>query len=151
MVWFSRKYFQNLSWNPAELGVPIVVQWKRIRLGTMRFQVRSLALPSGIRVRRCHELWCRSQTRFGSGVACGSGEGQWLQLWLDPLAWAPPYVAGVALKRQKKKTTAELIVYFQDIWLYFTSVHNPSISPNHVFPLMRNKRSSLKAMKVTSF
>ena len=51
------------------LGVPVVAQWKRIRLGTMRFQVRSLASLSGLRIQPCHELWCRPWTQLGSGVA----------------------------------------------------------------------------------
>ena len=42
---------------------------KRIQLGTMRLWVRSLASISGLRVRRCRELWCRSQTQLGSGIA----------------------------------------------------------------------------------
>ena len=50
-------------------GVPIVVQWKRIRLGTMRWWVHSLALLSGLRIQRCHELWHRLQTPLGSGIA----------------------------------------------------------------------------------
>ena len=50
-------------------GVPIVAQQKRIQLGTMRLWVRSLALPSGLRIWHCHELWCRSQTQLRSGVA----------------------------------------------------------------------------------
>ena len=41
------------------IGVPIVARQKQIRLGTMRMQVPSLALLSVLRVRRCHELWCR--------------------------------------------------------------------------------------------
>ena len=49
-------------------GVPIVVQWERIRLGTMRLRVRSLASLSGIRIWRCCELWCRSQMRLRSWV-----------------------------------------------------------------------------------
>ena len=40
-----------------------------IRLGTMRFRVQSLALLSRLRIRHCHELWCRLQMRLGSGVA----------------------------------------------------------------------------------
>ena len=36
-------------------GVPVVAQQKRIRLGTMRLHVRSLALLIGL---SC-ELWCR--------------------------------------------------------------------------------------------
>ena len=43
--------------------------WTRIRLGTMRLRVRFLALLSGLRIRCCGELWCRSQIRLGSGTA----------------------------------------------------------------------------------
>ena len=50
-------------------GVPVVVQQKQIRLGTMRLWVRSLASLSGLRIWRCHELWCRSQTHLRSDVA----------------------------------------------------------------------------------
>ena len=79
-------------------GVPVLVQRKQIRLGT-------LALLSGLRFRRWHELWCRSQTRLGSDLAL-------LWLWrkpaatdpIGPLAWEAPYaVVGAALKRQKTK------------------------------------------------
>ena len=49
--------------------VTIVVQRKRNWLGTMRLQVRSLASLSWLRIRRCHELWYRSQTWLRSGVA----------------------------------------------------------------------------------
>ena len=35
----------------------------------MKLQVRSLVLLSGLRIRHCHELWCRLQTRLGSCVA----------------------------------------------------------------------------------
>ena len=37
-------------------GAPVVVQWKQIQLGTMRMQVRSLALLSGLRVWCCYKL-----------------------------------------------------------------------------------------------
>ena len=36
-----------------------MAQWKRIWLASMRMQVRSLASLSGLRIHRCHELWCR--------------------------------------------------------------------------------------------
>ena len=49
--------------------VPVMAQWKRIRLGTMRVQVRFPALLSGLRIWRCCELRCRSQMRLGSDVA----------------------------------------------------------------------------------
>ena len=51
------------------LGVAIVPRWKRSLLGTMSLQVRTLAWLSGLRIRCCHELWCRSQTRLGSRMA----------------------------------------------------------------------------------
>ena len=35
----------------------------------MRLQVQSLALPSGLKIRCCQGLQCRSQTWLGSGVA----------------------------------------------------------------------------------
>ena len=44
-------------------------QWKQIHLGTMRVQVRSLALLSGLGIWHCHELWFRSQMRLISRVA----------------------------------------------------------------------------------
>ena len=56
----------------------------------MRLRVQALALLSGLRIRRCCELWCRL-------VATAP---------IQPLAWEPAYAAGVAkeiTKRQKKK------------------------------------------------
>ena len=46
-------------------GVPIVVQWKRIQLVSMRMWVPSQASFSGSGIRHCHELWCRSQMQLG--------------------------------------------------------------------------------------
>ena len=51
------------------MGVPVVAQWKSMCLGSMRMQVGSLALLIGLRIRHCHELCYRSQTRLGSGIA----------------------------------------------------------------------------------
>ena len=72
----------------------MVVQWRRVLLGTMRLQVPSLASLSGLRIQRCHELWCRLQMRLGSGIAVAL---------IGPLAWEPPYAMGVALKKTKDK------------------------------------------------
>ena len=63
-----------------------MVQWKRIRLETMRLQVRSLASLNGLWIQRCHELWRRPAATA----------------LIQALAWEPPYAAGVALKRQNK-------------------------------------------------
>ena len=51
------------------MGVPVMAQWKQIQLGNMRLQVWSLPLLSGLGIWHCCELWCRSQTWLGSGVA----------------------------------------------------------------------------------
>ena len=50
-------------------GVPIMAQQKWIQLGTMRLQVLSLALLSGLRFWCCHELWCRWKMRLGYCIA----------------------------------------------------------------------------------
>ena len=63
------KNLNNLHHKNVDTGVPIVVQWKRIQLGTMRLRVQFLASLSGLRTWHCHELWCRLQTWLGSGVA----------------------------------------------------------------------------------
>ena len=51
------------------VGVPVVAQWKRIQLVSMRVWVRSLALLSGIRLWPCPELQCVSQMLLGFGIA----------------------------------------------------------------------------------
>ena len=79
-----------------------MAQQKWIRLGTMRLQVQSLAFLSGLRIWRCCELWCRSQTRLDPML---------LWLWrrpaatpqIRPLAWEPPYAMGAALEKTKKE------------------------------------------------
>ena len=63
-----------------------MVKQKLIRLGTMRFQVGSLASLSGLRIWRCRELWCRP-------VATAL---------IRPLAWECPYAASVAIEKGKK-------------------------------------------------
>ena len=79
-----------------------MAQWLTIRLGTMRLWVRSLALLNGLRIQRCRELWCRSQTQLGSGVAVALARPVATAL-IRPLAWEPPYAAGAAQRNSKKK------------------------------------------------
>ena len=50
-------------------GVPIVAQWKRIQLGTMKWWVQSLASLSVLRIWHYCELWYRLQTWLGYSVA----------------------------------------------------------------------------------
>ena len=49
--------FYEMTPKTNKKGIPIVAQRKQIRLGTMRFGVRSLASLSGLRIRGCCELW----------------------------------------------------------------------------------------------
>ena len=46
-----------------------MAQWVKNELVSMRMQGPSLALVSGLRIQLCHELWCRLQTKLGSGIA----------------------------------------------------------------------------------
>ena len=63
------EYLRDPGSKENTSGVPIVAQQKQIRLGTMRLRVQPLASLSVLRIRCCHELWYRSQTRLGSCVA----------------------------------------------------------------------------------
>ena len=48
--------------NLLNLGVPVVAR--------IHEDVGSIpGLLSGLRIRSCHELWCRSQMQFRSGIA----------------------------------------------------------------------------------
>ena len=84
-----------------------MAQRKQIQLVTMRWRVRSLVSLTGLRILQCRELWCRSQVRLRSYVAV---------LWprpvatasIRPLAWEPPYAAGVARGPEKKKKKSGL-------------------------------------------
>ena len=64
----------------------------------MRTWVPSLASHSGLRIWRCCEPWCWSQMWLGSRVAVAVAAAL-----IQPQAWEPPQVAGVARKDQKKK------------------------------------------------
>ena len=50
-------------------GFPVVAQWKRVQLVSMRMQVWSLASLSGLGIWHCCELWCRLQMWLGPWVA----------------------------------------------------------------------------------
>ena len=71
------------DWEPQVAGLmPGLTQW-----------VKDMVL---------RELWCRSQKRLGSGMAVAVARPA-ATAPIRPLAWEPPYAAGVALKRQKTK------------------------------------------------
>ena len=66
------------SKNLDKTEVPVVVQWKRIRLGSMQMWVRSMASLSGLRIRHCHELRCRITDAAWIWRCCGCGVGRQL-------------------------------------------------------------------------
>ena len=84
------------------LGVPVVTQGKRIQLGTMRLQIRSLASLSGLRI------WCCMSCGVGRRRSSDPSDPSWL--WrrlaapalIGPLAWEPPCAAGAALKHKRQ-------------------------------------------------
>ena len=86
--------------------VPTVVLWERTQLVSMRMQVLSIASISGLRIRHCRELWCKSS--YVVGRRPGS-DPELLWLWRKPaaialtrpLAWELPHATGATLKRQK--------------------------------------------------
>ena len=80
-------------------GVPVMAQPSRTRLVSMRMRFQSLALLGGLRIQRCHELWCSLQVWLGSGIAVAVAVAGTYTSEL-------PYALGVALKRQKKKKKA---------------------------------------------
>ena len=92
----SKFFFLNIN-----EGVLVMVQRKQIQLGTMRSRVRFLASLTGLGIQCCRELWCRSQSQLGSGVAlavvqagsCSSDQTPGLE---------PPYAVSAALKKDKK-------------------------------------------------
>ena len=86
-------------------------EMKRIRLGTTRLRIQTLASLSGLRIWRCHELWCWSQTRLRSGVAVAVVQAAATAL-IRPLAWETSGCRGYSPiktkdKRQKKKPLRE--------------------------------------------
>ena len=91
--------------------VPVVAQWVRTWLVSMKMWGQSLPSLSGLGIRHCHS--CSVHHRCSSDLAL-----LWLWLWLAaaapmwPLAWKFPYVSGVVLKiffkkSEKKKTEEE--------------------------------------------
>ena len=75
----------------------------------MKMQVRSLASLSGLKIRRCHELWCRWQMLLGFMLLwCRLAATALIQL----LDWEHPYANGGALERQKNKQTNKKIRLF---------------------------------------
>ena len=79
---------------------PVMAQRKQTWLASMRTQVWSLALLSGLRIWHCCELWYRSQTQLGSDLAL-------LWLWCRPAVRAdltPSLETSICCECSPKKT-----------------------------------------------
>ena len=95
------------------LRLPIAAQRKRIQLVTMRFQVQSLALLSGLRI------WCCREEVQVADVAhiqccCGCGIGRWLQFQLDPQP-GNFHMPQVWLQKEKKKKKNKIRNFITEI------------------------------------
>ena len=53
----------------------------------MRLRVQSLASLSGLRIQRCHELWCKPAATAP----------------IRPLGWEPPYAKSAVLEKTKRQ------------------------------------------------
>ena len=103
----------------------------------MRLHIRSLALLRVLRIRHCHELWCRLQS-----------SGDPVLLWLAavapirPLAWwVWPY------KKQKQKQKNKQKKTLWDFWLRT----NQSLgSLNLDVQLLRRKKKKISVLKQRS-
>ena len=108
-VWHRRWILCSLTVSCLDL------QWKWIQLGTMRLQVQSLALFSGLGIWCCCELWCLSVVCF---FVCFSFPASFLlgkcsyHLYLISVAPAEPSILGLGL------------LQFENVWLRLTNQAN---------------------------
>ena len=85
-----------------------MVQLKGTLLVSMRSQVRSLALLSGLSIWCCLELQHRFTDMAQIWRHCGCGVDS--AALIQPLAWDPPYAMGAVLKKKAKKKKKESIL-----------------------------------------
>ena len=104
--WDQRLLYHQICDNllNSGRGVPVMAQRKRIRLGSTRMRVQSLASLSGLRIQRCYKLWCRSQARPRSGIAVAvSQAGSYSS------NWTPSLGASIRCRCSPEKTTNQQI------------------------------------------
>ena len=96
-------------------GVPIMAQGKRIRLGIMRLRVPSLASLSGLRIRHCHKLRCRSQIQLGSGIAVAVVQTRGYSSDSTPSLGTSIYRRCCPKKTKKKKKSLQTMNVGKDV------------------------------------
>ena len=69
VIQYEQNILGPMITKKGQYGVPVVAQW--LTNPTRNHEVAGSvpALACGLTIRRCHELWCRLQTRLGSRVA----------------------------------------------------------------------------------
>lgn len=103
----------------GDLGVPIVAQWKRIRLVTMKLQVRSLASLIGLRIHCCQELWCSSQTQLGPCIAVAVMQADGCSSDLIP-SLGTSMCHGYSPKKAKQNKNPKAPIWLECAWGNFT-------------------------------
>ena len=119
----------------------------------MRLQVRSLASFSGLRIKHCHELWCRSQMQLGSGVAVAVVWPSSCSSDLTP-SLVTSICRGCGPKKKKKKNVAlnarlSSISLLLDLGLLLCHSQCNTLMPSNsciylslVFPIISSERVS---------
>ena len=97
-IFIKTKFFYRLH-----LEFPSRRSRNKSNQGSMRLQVQSLASLSGLRIQGCCELWCRLQTRFGSGIAVAVVEAS-SGCSISTLILGTSICCGCGSKKQKPKT-----------------------------------------------
>ena len=99
-------------------------QGRNIQLGTTRLRVPSLVSLSGLRIQRCHELWCRSQTRLRSGIAVATA-------WADSYSSNQTLSLGTSIchgcgpkKKKERNFRSKSSQYFYDQKISYTKWFN---------------------------
>ena len=107
------KYFVSWFWyqNYTGHGIPVMVQWRQIQLGTMRLRASSLESLSGLRIWHCRELWYRSQMclRFNVTVAVAKASSC-SSYWTPSLGISIFHKCGPKKQREKKKKERKKIM-----------------------------------------
>ena len=94
-------------------------QWKRTRLVSMRTQVRPLASLSGSRILLpCCELWCRSQTWLGSGVAVAA-------VWDS--SYSPDWTSGLGISCHNCSSKKQIIIIMLILFCYLSKWRETSL------------------------
>ena len=91
----KKKVELSFKYDNFSREFPLWLSGLKTLLVSMKMQVRSLVLLSGLR-----KLQCRLQMQLGYGITIDVAVAP-----IRPLAWELPYARGVALKRKKKNQT----------------------------------------------